>query len=398
MKRSRLLFVAAIAVLAAGLTAFLSVGKGDAGLASTGAQQAGFSACPSAGGWATAVWTGADYTPVGQAVATCTGVQIDAVFWFNTANQLWRFFFASAPAGVNTLSALNNGQVVFLHGRASAAPTPTPAPTATPAPAWLARLNAYRGVAYLSPASENPTWSEGCRNHARYMVKNDVLQHSEEPSNPWYTSQGDDCARAANIMTSAMTSFGDEEAIDLWMRGPFHALGIIDPALAQVGYGSYREADGGQQMGAALDVIRGLGAVPPPSAFPIAWPGDGATMPLLAYDGSELPNPLTGCPGYVAPSGPPIILQLGDGSMTPIVTAHSFLRDGTPLEHCVFDETSYTHPDSGEQEVGRSVLGIRDAIVLMPRAPLVAGTRYTVSITVSGRTHTWSFTASEAFR
>ncbi|GAH44015.1 unnamed protein product, partial [marine sediment metagenome] len=36
----------------------------------------------------------------------------------------------------------------------------------------------------------------------------------------------------------------------------------------------------------------------------------------------------------------------------------------------------------------------RDAIILIPRNPLTPGASYTVSITVSGQTHTWSFTVS----
>lgn len=62
-------------------------------------------------------------------------------------------------------------------------------------------------------------------------------------------------------------------------------------------------------------------------------------------------------------------------------------------EHCVFDETNYTNPDSSAQSLGRSILNSRDAIVIMPREPLVSGARYTVSITVNGTEYTWSFTA-----
>ena len=43
---------------------------------------------------------------------------------------------------------------------------------------------------------------------------------------------------------------------------------------------------------------------------------------------------------------------------------------------------------------GRQILGSRDAIILMPQQPLVAGQTYTVSITSNGTTYTWSFTAS----
>jgi hypothetical protein len=65
-----------------------------------------------------------------------------------------------------------------------------------------------------------------------------------------------------------------------------------------------------------------------------------------------------------------------------------------PLEHCVFDETTYTNPDSGTQSTGRNVLNARDAIVLIPRNPLTAGAIYQVSITANGQTYAWSFMVS----
>jgi hypothetical protein len=177
------------------------------------------------------------------------------------------------------------------------------------------------------------------------------------------------------------------------MQAPFHQVAVIDPQLLQVGYGSYRETGEGLQMAAALDVLRGLGAVPPSVHYPVKWPADGASVPLTEH-WVELPSPLTSCPGYTTPSGLPIVLQIGSGELVPHVTAHSFRRGNTLLEHCLFDETSYINPDSGQQSLGRTILDFRDAIILIPRQPLTPGASYIVSITVNERTHTWSFTVS----
>ena len=177
------------------------------------------------------------------------------------------------------------------------------------------------------------------------------------------------------------------------MQAPFHALGILNPELLRVGYGSFREADGNLQMGAGINVIRGRGPHPPSVEFPVKWPSDGASVPLTLHWG-EIPSPLTSCPGYKSPSGLPIILQIGNGSQVPMVTSHSFAQGNTPLEHCVFDETSYTNPDSSLQNGGRGKLNSHDAIILIPRDPLSLGASYNVSITVNGQTHTWSFTVS----
>ncbi|HKZ83048.1 MAG TPA: CAP domain-containing protein [Anaerolineae bacterium] len=298
--------------------------------------------------------------------------------------------------------------LVTAPSQASPQATPTLVPAAylpfiskgraavTPPPPgnWLAYVNYYRAMADLPPVTENTAYSNGDWLHARYMVKTDTVEHAENPGNPWYTPEGHAAAQASNLAASYSASVSDEWAIDAWMQAPFHAVGVLDPSLLQVGYGSYREADGGLQSGAALDVIRGLTyTVPSGIVFPIKWPADGMIVPLRLHWG-ESPSPLTSCPGYTAPSGLPIILEIGPGNLTPSVTGHSFIQGGAPLEHCVFDETSYSHPDPGSQSLGRSILNSRDAIVLIPRLPLTPRASYTASITVDGQTHTWTFSVS----
>jgi hypothetical protein len=159
-------------------------------------------------------------------------------------------------------------------------------------------------------------------------------------------------------------------------------------------YGSYREEDGGWEMGGCLDVLRGLGTISPSISFPIRWPEDGATMPYDTYNGGESPDPLSSCNGYSIPSGPPIYFQIGSGNQVPNVTSHSFQLGASVLESCVFDETSYINPNPSYQSLGRSVLNARDAIIIIPRYPLTPSTTYSVSITVNGQVYNWSFTTS----
>ncbi len=260
-------------------------------------------------------------------------------------------------------------------------------------PAWLSYLNSYRAMAKLPAVYQDPALSNGDWLHARYIVKNDILQHSEDPANPWYSKEGDDAAHNSNLAGSYDVNATDPWAIDTWMQAPFHAVGILDPHLFLVGYGSYREADGLFQMGAALDVLRGRARVPSTVTFPIEWPGSGAVVGLTIHWG-EQPDPLSSCPGYSIPSGLPIILQIGPGNQIPHVTSHSFKTGSTQLDHCVFDETSYVNSDSASQSTVRSIFNARDAIILIPRSPLKAGTAYTVSITSNGQVYTWTFSVS----
>jgi len=243
----------------------------------------------------------------------------------------------------------------------------------------------------LPPVSPRSDWNDGCVQHARYMVKNDVIGHSQDPANPWYTAAGDAAARNSNVMVHSGMTATDVMALQMWMTGPFHGIGMIDPALTQTGFGSYREAIGLWRMGACLDVLRGLGSIPGGVQFPLRWPENGQFHPFLAYTGNEYPDPLSSCPHYTPPSGAPIYLQIGSGNLNPVVTAHSLTRNGQPVEACVYTESTYMHRDSSAQSLGRAVLNMRDAIVMMPRQPLQTGAVYQVSITVNGQTHTWSF-------
>jgi hypothetical protein len=249
-------------------------------------------------------------------------------------------------------------------------PSGTPPPNTCPAlpSPWLEVVNYYREAADLPSVTENSLWSDGDRKHSRYMVKNNFIGHTEDPTKSFYTPEGALAAEKSNVMASSSATETDQQAVNLWMEGPFHALGIIDPALAQVGFGSYRESDGGYQMAAALDVIRGLGSIPAGTTFPILFPKDQGCTPLLEFTGSETPDPLTSCSGYTAPTGPPIMIQIGaGGGLSPTVSASSVKENGLAREHCTFHKSNYVNSKAADQTLGRAILDMRDAVVLLPR-------------------------------
>lgn len=273
---------------------------------------------------------------------------------------------------------------------------PTPTPTPDPdQPGWLAHLNEVRRSGGIPALAENPDWSDGCWDHSRYMVKNDTITHYQDPTNTWYTPDGSQAALVSNLIISSAVDAPDDYALQHWLTGPFHGVSLLDPRLQSTGFGSYREDTGTWRMGACFDVLRGRGELPPDVQYPLIWPAQSSVMPYLAFTGGEYPDPLSSCPGYTTPTGPPLYLMLGSGELTPSVTTHSFTLDGIPLDHCMIDETSYTHPDPDAQYLGRSILDGRDAIILIPRQPLEHGITYTASVTVNGYTHIWSFTAGD---
>ena len=277
---------------------------------------------------------------------------------------------------------------------------PTPTPTAEPLPSptivaldpdWLRYLNDFRAAAGLPSLREDSAWSAESGLHSRYMVLSGDVGHSEDPNSPFYTHIGSAAGDTGNIAIGNLSSAPFEWAINYWLSAPFHAVPMLDPQLAVTGFGEYRDASGIQAVGATLDVERGLGALPDGVEFPIMWPGNDSVTWILRYSLPEFPAALSHCTGYSQATGAPIILQLGDGRLTPNVTATTILRDGEPLAHCQFDETNYTHSDAWTQRSARAILDQRDAVVLIPAAPLVPDATYAVRVDANGQTYTWSF-------
>jgi hypothetical protein len=262
---------------------------------------------------------------------------------------------------------------------------------------WLGRINSYRAGSDLPAIANAPEWSVGAANHARYNVKTDTLEASEDNFSPYYTPEGNIAAGYSLQLVQPTTNFSDDQAIDFWLRSPFQALSILDPQWSEAGFGSFREPGGLHQMSAVLDVRRGFNETPSVT-YPIYWPANGKGTRLRAYSGADAPNPQThpGCAGYI---GLPIILQVGNGSASVALTSNNptLLRAGTsPQEHCVFTESTFLVPgDDDSTRYGRELLNQRDAIVILPRLALNPGTTYSVSIDaiVDGitRNYTWSF-------
>ena len=278
----------------------------------------------------------------------------------------------------------------------AAPPTPTPEPQPSPTiialyADWLRYLNAFRAAAQLPPLHEDTAWSAEAGLHSRYMVMTGDVGHSQNPNSPYYTTIGAAAGDTGNIAIGNLSSAPFQWAINYWLSAPFHAVPMLDPQLAVTGFGEYRDAGGVLSVGATLDVERGRRPLPQGVEYPILWPGNGSVTWVLRYSLPEFPAALSHCTGYSQATGAPIILQIGDGSRTPNVTATTLMRDGEPLAHCQFDETTYTHPDAWTQRSARTILDQRDAIVLIPFAPLLPDATYAVRVDANGQTYTWSF-------
>ena len=278
----------------------------------------------------------------------------------------------------------------------SATPLPGPTPTITPEPpafAWLQILNDYRTQSGLDPVGYSFERSDDALAHSEYMARNDdPFARSQVTGAPYYTSGGSQAAYNSAIFAIDSPDGTDLWALDFWMAAPFHAVTILDPDLKSVGYGRFRDDFGTVQVAYVLDTLSGLDEGSSQADYPLYYPPDGGTSYVTNQGFLEYPEPSASCEGYDKPIGPPLILQIGDGSVTPDVTEFHVYIDDVEVEACAFDETNFEGRTADEREDGRHILDLRDAIVLIPQRPLLEGVVVRAEVTANGETYSWSYT------
>jgi len=314
---------------------------------------------------------------------------------------------------------------------ASVAPS---APLQEPFRSTLVRWNYYRASAGVPPIVADPELNQAALHHAKYLVNNHIdagdgvvkdgrlletgwnaSAHAESVGNPWYTDDGAKWADYANVFRGTTiptdgTSLVDEQASRL------DAFAVLDPQLATVGFGIfcdkgdcagmivYRRGLTKSQFlalyeGNGMDWNAMLGTMPFTVARlrrPIESPADGMQFPSRAYRGGEYPDTLSSCHGYSAPTGVPIVLQLGAPSEGENVklSSSTLSENGAQIETCAYDATTYANPDGAQQTRSREVLHAYGAVVVIPKNPLQPGHQYTVSIVADAQPYTWSFSVA----
>ncbi len=282
------------------------------------------------------------------------------------------------------LGALSAVLALSMAAPVSAAGSPPYIPADAP---WLTTVNYYRAVAGLNPVAEDAAMSTGAYQHSCYMLQNGI-SHDEVPGNPGYTPEGDLAGNNGNVAVSSAFGTTARSHIELWMTGPFHAIGVLRPNLNRVGFGKCdNQSTPKWHSGGTLDVLRGLGPKTPQSN-PILFPGNGSTTNLNRFI-VETPDPLSFCSGtdwQDGVAGLPIIAMMPE-AVTGGVSA-SISGPTGPLATCAISGLN----TSG---VAKSILQGDNAVVAIPAAPLDPGT-YSVSVSTQARTVNWSFTVDPA--
>ncbi len=249
---------------------------------------------------------------------------------------------------------------------------------------WLGVVNAYRAASGLAPVVENPTWSSGSRNHSCWMLLNGIA-HDEQPGSAGYSAEGDTAGNSGNVAVSSNPGATARSHVELWMSGPFHAIGILRSSLRQAGYGMCASPPNPTntqwRSAATLDVVRGLDAAAPKPTTPVFFPGDGTTTRLTRFI-AESPDPRTFCGWSGQSVGLPLI-ALMPSSLTGAVATLDGPNGRIPT--CVLTR-------SNTSGVASSILGGDNAVVVIPAAPLAPGSYRVAALTDNGQGANWSFT------
>jgi hypothetical protein len=299
------------------------------------------------------------------------------------------------------------------------------------------RLNYYRALAKLPPIVDDSVMSAGAYEHARYLVKNgigggDIVLEKrdlrfetpqdafrfEVKGKPFYSEEGASAGRHSVIVTAPAINLSGAEFVDRLMTMPFSGPIAMVPQFSTAGLGAY--CDPGDCAivimyrfrleksvrialydGPASDRFwnPGLGLIPEETGrlrLPVEFPPDGATVALQSYRGPDYPDPLPSCPGYKAPTGSAISIQLGegygpDGSLE--VSSHLVSRDDAEIETCLITAASYQGRNDEETEGGKLELKLIGAAIIIPREPLAPG-HYKVALKEAGKLYEWGFTVA----
>lgn len=277
-----------------------------------------------------------------------------------------------------TAAASSTSTIVEVAGPPLGDPGPPPA-ASTPEGQVLALVNEFRRRAGVPPVVYDNTLSQGCREHANYMVLNrgthamyHLNAHHQDPKLPGATAAGAECGARADLSHSVENI---PDAVRGWMGSLYHRQPVIAPYVARVALG-YAKLPGGNYAVALRFVLGPYDS----RLYPVMYPADGNVDVPVDFH-SEVPSPLPRVP-Y---AGHPISLVVPVDDPITDVTAQ--LLDDTGREVQCFVSTP-------EQPATSYSLRNGGIIGVIPQKPLRAGTRYTASIaaTWKGAVHRWTAT------
>jgi hypothetical protein len=210
---------------------------------------------------------------------------------------------------------------------------------------------------------ERPDWSADCAKHNYYGAQTGELRHSEDPSSPYYSAEGNWAAENSVLASGASWSQGNP-----WEEAPIHLIQMLAPQLSELG------AAENDNHNCATTFV-GYQRPEPSSLIAYSYPGNGATGVVPTEHASEsplVPGDRVGLPEGTA-TGRYLIVYLSgiDPSDAPDVTATATLSTaGGPVDLRVVDST--------DEEIGGYMP--QPSAFLIPAQPLKPQTAHQADV------------------
>lgn len=149
-------------------------------------------------------------------------------------------------------------------------------------------INQFRANAGVPAFDYSPLLERNCYEHARYMAENGDFTHEQKSNLPFASSNGQTCARQANLWLGSGQPASPWEAHDAimdWMSSVAHRAWLLYPTTKVSGFGFYTSTET-NRAAAALDILSGadFGTDEAYGSWPVRYPGSGEkNIPATRY-------------------------------------------------------------------------------------------------------------------
>lgn len=210
---------------------------------------------------------------------------------------------------------------------------------------------------------ERPEWSADCAKHNYYGAQTGELRHSEDPSSPFYSPEGNWAAENSVLASGSSWSQGNP-----WEEAPIHLIQMLAPPLSEMGAAENDNHN-------CATTWPGYRRPAPASLTAYSYPGSGVSGVVPTERASEspsVPGDQVGLPEGTA-TGRYLLVYLSgvDPSDAPDVTATATLAGGSgALDLRVVDSTN--------EEIGGYMP--QPSAFLIPAQPLKPQTAYQADV------------------
>lgn len=210
---------------------------------------------------------------------------------------------------------------------------------------------------------ERAEWSAGCAKHNYYGAQTGELRHSEDPSSPYYSPEGNWAAENSVLASGSSWSQGNP-----WEEAPIHLIQMLAPQLSEMGAAENDNHN-------CATTWPGYKRPEPSSLTAYSYPGNGVSGVVPTERAAEspfVPGAQVGLPEGTA-TGRYLLAYLAgvEPSDAPDVTATATLSTGSsPVDLQVVDSTN--------EEVGGYMP--QPSAFLIPAQPLKPSTVYQADV------------------